>query len=177
MTPAIRRRIHAFRNALVLAADTRSHECFRMGRWQELNEFPHGCCDLASNFLAQYLQDSDPALQPVVLLMQTTADFREAEKSTIESHVIVELDGWYIDLTLNQFAEHKARVLIEQRTGTLGSLMRKLKAHDGSVTQKDISLNTFDEDGSGLYEWLRNTADRLLSVSDMQSAGGNNGNV
>lgn len=32
MTPEIRRRIHAFRNALVLAADTRSNECFRMGR-------------------------------------------------------------------------------------------------------------------------------------------------
>ncbi|HAU2802505.1 TPA: hypothetical protein O7142_003945 [Salmonella enterica] len=44
MTPEIRRRIHAFRNALVPAADTRSNECFRMGRWQELNAFPHGCC-------------------------------------------------------------------------------------------------------------------------------------
>ncbi len=37
MTPEIRRRIHAFRNALVLTADTRSNECFWMGRWQELN--------------------------------------------------------------------------------------------------------------------------------------------
>ncbi|MHA1163737.1 hypothetical protein [Enterobacter ludwigii] len=45
MTSDIKRRIHAFRNALVLAADTRSHECFHMGRWKELNEFPHGCCD------------------------------------------------------------------------------------------------------------------------------------
>ncbi|EGZ4069450.1 hypothetical protein AHY30_005031, partial [Salmonella enterica subsp. enterica serovar Lexington] len=46
MTPEIRRRIYAFRNALVLAADTRSNECFRMGHWKELNEFLH---DQASN--------------------------------------------------------------------------------------------------------------------------------
>lgn len=32
MTPEIRRRIHAFRNTLVPAADTRSNECFRMDR-------------------------------------------------------------------------------------------------------------------------------------------------
>ncbi|ENW8955360.1 TPA: hypothetical protein ACI7DF_004653 [Escherichia coli] len=53
MTPEIRRSIHAFRNALVPAADTRSNECFRMGQWQELNAFPHGCCALANpSFLA-----------------------------------------------------------------------------------------------------------------------------
>lgn len=53
MKDETRKRIHAFRNALVMAADTCSHECFLMGRWRELNSFPHGCCDLASNFLAQ----------------------------------------------------------------------------------------------------------------------------
>lgn len=47
MTPQIRRHIHALRNAFVLATETRSHECFRMGRFQELNELPHSCCDLA----------------------------------------------------------------------------------------------------------------------------------
>jgi hypothetical protein len=70
MNNEIRRRIHAFRIALVLAADTRSHECFHMGRWgKEMHSFPHGSCDLASNFLAQYLQDSDPSLQPVIVHM------------------------------------------------------------------------------------------------------------
>lgn len=38
MTSEIRRRIHAFRNALVLAADTRSHACFHMGRWHLYDE-------------------------------------------------------------------------------------------------------------------------------------------
>ncbi|HHR9682972.1 TPA: hypothetical protein ACTAOO_004160 [Salmonella enterica subsp. enterica] len=31
----------------------------------------------ASNFLAQYLQDSVPSLKPVVIHLQTTAEFRE----------------------------------------------------------------------------------------------------
>lgn len=37
-----------------------------------MNEFPHGCCDLSSNFLAQYLKDSYPALTPVIDHMETT---------------------------------------------------------------------------------------------------------
>lgn len=48
--PEIRRRVHDFSNAVVLAADTRSHECFQMGRWRiERNHFPYGCRDLASD--------------------------------------------------------------------------------------------------------------------------------
>lgn len=57
MDAEIKKLIHALRNALVMAADTRSHECFFMPRWSELNAFPHGCCDLASNFLAKYLSE------------------------------------------------------------------------------------------------------------------------
>ncbi|EIA1553226.1 hypothetical protein K6801_004429, partial [Salmonella enterica subsp. diarizonae] len=55
MNKEIKKLIHAFRNALVMAADTHSHACFDMPRWDELNTFPHGSCDLASNFLAKYL--------------------------------------------------------------------------------------------------------------------------
>ncbi|SMG61850.1 hypothetical protein [Cedecea sp. NFIX57] len=164
MNHLIRQRIHAFHNALVLAADTRPHECFGMGRWEELNAFPHGCCDLASNFLAQYLQDSDPALKPVIIHMQTTTDFRENEKSTIESHVIVRLDDWYIDLTLNQFAEHEERVVIEKPSGTLGTLLRAIRASDGEINERSIQLDAgLDIDGHALYAWLRATADSLLA--------------
>lgn len=164
MTPEIRRRIHAFRNALVLAADTRSNECFRMGRWQELNAFPHGCCDLASNFLAQYLQDGDPSLKLVIIHMETTEDFREEYRSTVKSHVIVEVTGWFVDLTLNQFAEYQDRVVIDDRTGTVGSLLRDIQASGGTVTKRCIQLDVGpDEDGHELYVWLRDTADTLLS--------------
>ncbi|ARB20114.1 MULTISPECIES: hypothetical protein [Klebsiella] len=164
MTPEIRRRIHAFRNALVLAADTRSNECFRMDRWKELNAFPHGCCDLASNFLAQYLQDGDPSLKPVIIHMETTEDFREENLSTVKSHVIVEVTGWFVDLTLNQFAEYQDRVVIDDRTGTVGSLLKDIQASGGTVTKRCIQLDAGpDEDGHELYVWLRDTADNLLT--------------
>lgn len=166
MTPEIRRHIHAFRNALVLAADTRSNECFRMGRWQELNAFPHGCCDLASNFLAQYLQDGDPSLKPVIIHMQTTEDFRDEYKSAIESHVIVEVTGWFVDLTLNQFAEYQNRVVIDDRTGTVAALLRNIQASGGIVTKRGIQLDAgLDEDGHELYDWLSATADSLMASS------------
>ncbi|EAN2294117.1 hypothetical protein LJ649_003377 [Salmonella enterica] len=166
MTPEIRRRIHAFRNALVLAADTRSNECFRMGRWQELNAFPHGCCDLASNFLAQYLQDSDPLLKPVIIHLQTTAEFRDEFKSSIESHVITEVTGWFVDLTLNQFAEYQDRVVIDDRTGTVAALLRDIQASGGTVTKRSIQLDAgLDEDGHELFDWLSATADNLLASS------------
>ncbi|KYZ74241.1 hypothetical protein [Klebsiella quasipneumoniae] len=164
MTPEIRRRIHAFRNALVLAADTRSNECFRMDRWKELNAFPHGYCDLASNFLAQYLQDGDPSLKPVIIHMETTEDFREENLSTVKSHVIVEVTGWFVDLTLNQFAEYQDRVVIDDRTGTVGSLLKDIQASGGTVTKRCIQLDAGpDEDGHELYVWLRDTADNLLT--------------
>lgn len=166
MTPEIKQRIHAFRNALMLAADTRSHECFSMGRWQtEMNQFPHGCCDLASNFLAQYLKDSDPTLEPVIVHMLTTPEFIEKHHSTIQSHVIVELNGWYIDLTLNQFEEYRNRVVISNRTGTLGSLLRCIRSCDGTIEKRAINLDSAQEDGRDLYDWLRTTADSLMASS------------
>jgi hypothetical protein len=172
MTPEIKQRIHAFRNALMLAADTRSHECFSMGRWQtEMNQFPHGCCDLASNFLAQYLKDSDPTLEPVIVHMQTTPEFREEHHSTIQSHVIVELNGWYIDLTLNQFEEYRNRVVISNRTGTLGTLCRHIPKYGGEIRKRSIQLNTATENGSELYTWLRTTADSLMASSRPSPAG------
>lgn len=170
MTPEIRRCIHAFRNALVLAADTRSHECFQMGRWQELNAFPHGCCDLASNFLAQYLQDTNPDLKPVVLHIQATEQFREDHNSTIHSHVVVEVAGWYIDLTLNQFSEHTNRVIIDDRTGTVGTLLRHIRYCGGETEERGIQLDTQKENGHDLYAWLRDTANSLLAASGPATA-------
>jgi hypothetical protein len=166
MTPEIRRRIHAFRNALVLAADTRSHECCGMKRWyQELNCFPRGCCNLASHFLAQYLKDSDKTLKPVIVSMATNADFcKNNEYSDIKSHVIVKLDGWLVDLTLNQFEAYHERVVIDGGNGPLYSLWRSIERAGGTVQESpDIQMNSgLDMDGSDLYEWLRATADSLL---------------
>ncbi|MFW5393268.1 hypothetical protein V1951_18465 [Yersinia sp. 2544 StPb PI] len=163
MTPNIKRRIHAFRNAMVLAADIRSYECFHLPRWrEELNGFPGGSCELASNFLAQYLKDCDPMLQPQIILMCTTEDFREEKGSSIRSHVIVKLDTWYIDLTLNQFPEYSSRVCIEEK-GMLATLIRDIRKFDGTVKTKEITLQAGILDGSELYQWLKDTASELLN--------------
>ncbi|HCR4046029.1 TPA: hypothetical protein OOF41_004261 [Citrobacter freundii] len=107
--------------------------------------------------------DSDPALSPVIVHMQTTEEFRRDEKSPIRSHVIVEVAGWFVDLTLNQFEEYEERVVIDDRTGVLGTLRRKIPFCGGKLTERGIQLDTVTEDGSELYDWLRATADRLLA--------------
>ncbi|EDS7589551.1 hypothetical protein AAQ05_004989 [Salmonella enterica subsp. diarizonae] len=46
--------------------------------------------------------------------------------------------GWFIDLTLNQFAKHRERVVIDDRTGTLGTLRRRIHDSGGTVTERGI---------------------------------------
>ncbi|EBA6646464.1 hypothetical protein ODS99_003712 [Salmonella enterica] len=68
-----------------------------------------------------------------------------------------------MDLTLNQFDEYKARVVIDDRTGILGSLRREILGYDGEEKELSIQLDTTTEDGSELYDWLRTTSDNLLT--------------
>lgn len=105
----------------------------------ELNDFPHGCRDLVSNFLAQHMNDSNHALKAVVLLIKTNRDFRDNENSTIDAHVILELDGWYIVLTLKQFAQYQHRVVIQKKSEKLGSLLRKIVEYGGSDRDENSS--------------------------------------
>ncbi|EBH4418499.1 hypothetical protein CW556_23425 [Salmonella enterica] len=70
---------------------------------------------------------------------------------------------WFVDLTINQFAEYKDRVVIDDRTGILGTLRREILEYDGKEKELSIQLDTTTEDGSELYDWLRTTADNLLT--------------
>ncbi|HAU2802506.1 TPA: hypothetical protein O7142_003946 [Salmonella enterica] len=98
--------------------------------------------------------------------METTKDFRDEHRSTIKSHVIVEVTGWFVDLTLNQFAEYQNRVVIDDRTGTVGALLRDIRASGGTVTERSIQLDAGPvEDGHELYDWLSTTADSLMASS------------
>ncbi|EOC0866009.1 hypothetical protein VG539_004044 [Cronobacter muytjensii] len=63
-----------------------------------MHNFPHGSCDMASNCLAQYLTDKKCG-HPCIIFM----DGSRLENSPVRAHVIVMLDGEYIDLTLDQF--------------------------------------------------------------------------
>ncbi|ENG5919956.1 TPA: hypothetical protein ACQVHG_000024 [Serratia marcescens] len=159
----IKRYIHAFRNALELGANSRSHECFHMGRWnKELNSFPYGCCDLASNFLAKYLKECDKSLEPKIIVMDASQTFREQENSSICGHVMVQLDDFKIDITLNQFKEYSERVIISNHCGILSNLVRNIERYGGKVIERDIDIDSASEDGSDLYQWVKKTADQLL---------------
>jgi len=161
MNSDIRKLIHAFRNAMVMAADTQSHECFQFHRWSELNSFPYGCCDLASNFLATFLNDKGHRAEIIWL----NNSLNEKEFSDMQSHVFVRLNGWHIDLTLCQFDNFNCRIRIEDsRTGTLGGLIRRNKEEDKTRTAvRDVNLDDACGSGLNLYRYVSNLADALLA--------------
>lgn len=101
-------------------------------------------------------------LEPKIILMCATEDFRKETGSSIWSHVIVKLDTWHIDLTLNQFPEYSSRVCIEEK-GTLTTLIRDIRKFGGRVMTKEITLQAGILDGSELYQWLKGTASELLN--------------
>jgi hypothetical protein len=153
-------RIRVFRQALEEAAREQPEECRNGTRCGELKNFPVGSCDLASNCLAQYLKDCGEKGEPVILSMEGNKDYREAENSTIHSHVIVILDGEYIDLTLDQFDEYTDYILAEplESGGVLGTLLRKIPQYEGKIETRRINL----EHIKGIYTWLRDRAEGIL---------------
>lgn len=154
-------RVKAFRQALEKAAREQPEECRNGSRWCELRRFPHGSCDLASNGLAQYLMDRE-GCHPCVIFMQGKADFQEAENSTVYGHVIVLLDGEYIDLTLDQFDEYPDYIPADpiESGGTLGTLLRNIMKHGDPVKTRKVNLNGME----CIYAWLLATADAVLAA-------------
>jgi len=145
-------RIKAFRRALELGAGERADGCRHFPRWkEELKNFPHGSCDLASNTLAQYLTDTE-GCHPCIIFMEGSAGFHEAENSTVHAHVIVLLDGEYIDLTLDQFDEYPGYIPYEpvESDGQIGKLLRNIMKHEDPVKTRQVDL----DDGEELYAWL-----------------------
>lgn len=154
-------RIRAFRKALEKAVRELPEEYRDGSRWCELKNFPAGSCDLASNTLAQYLMDTE-GCHPCIIFMQGNADFHIAESSTVHAHVIVLLDGEYIDLTLDQFAEYPEYISAEsvESGGPLGMLLRNIMKHEGPVKTRKVNL----DDMETIYAWLRDSADSILAA-------------
>ncbi|EZD09435.1 hypothetical protein BY93_22355, partial [Escherichia coli O157:H7 str. K6590] len=88
--------------------------------------------------------------------------FHEAENSTVHGHVIVLLDGEYIDLTLDQFDEYPDYIPYEpvESDGQIGKLLRNIMKHEDPVKTRQIDL----DGGEELYAWLRDTADEVLAA-------------
>lgn len=155
-------RIRALRQALEKAVRELPDEYRNGSRWCELKNFPAGSCDLASNCLAQYLKDCGERGEPGILFMCGNETFRKAENSTIHGHVIVILDGEYIDLTLDQFDEYADYIPAEslETGGVLGTLLRKIPKYEGEIETRRINLDRLQ----GIYAWLRNRADAMLKA-------------
>jgi len=161
-------RIRAFREALELAAAEQREEYRGLACWLDLKDFPGGSCDLASNFLARYLMDSDKGLHPCIICMCGNDTFREAESSTVNGHVIVMLDGNYIDLTLDQFEEYASYIQAEpiESGGVICSLLHKIHMHEGEISTRPVRIG----DGHDLFSLLSQSADELLaSYPEMQA--------
>ncbi|EHY5119855.1 hypothetical protein K4I43_004172 [Escherichia coli] len=155
-------RIKAFRRTLELGGGERADRCRHFPRWKtELRNFPHGSCDLASNTLAYYLKERERC-HPCIIFMEGNAGFHEAENSTVHGHVIVLLDGEYIDLTLDQFDEYPDYIPYEpvESDGQIGKLLRNIMKHEDPVKTRQIDL----DGGEDLYAWLRDTADEVLAA-------------
>ncbi|AWJ05690.1 TPA: hypothetical protein PBQ56_004295 [Escherichia coli] len=158
MDNELKKLIHAFRNALVMAADTHSFGCFSMPRWSELNSFPHGCCDLASNFLAQYL--TDYGYEPEIIWFECCEELNKY----IKSHVVVRINDYYVDLTRNQFDDHNGRVLIEDKFGSIPRLIKQIKSmNSNNVEDRNININTFNSSGYELYSYIKKIANNLIN--------------
>ncbi|WP_225622046.1 hypothetical protein [Citrobacter koseri] len=161
MNADTRARVEAFRRALELAAYERSGEPVP-SIWRDfLRAFPRGCCELASQTLAEYLTEDGSNLHPYVIGM----DWRVNAKDY--GHVIVALDGEYIDLTLDQFDGYDDRIVAEpiESGGQLGSFIQKVRSLGGTFWTRKVTLDVIPYEGHKLYGWLKATADSLLAAS------------
>ncbi|WP_233473712.1 hypothetical protein [Phytobacter diazotrophicus] len=161
MNADTRARVEAFRRALELAAYERSAEPVP-SVWRDfLRAFPLGCCELASQTLAEYLTEDGSNLHPYVIGM----DWRVNAKDY--GHVIVAFDGEYIDLTLDQFDGYDDRIVVEpvESGGQIAGFIQNVRAHGGTLTTRKVTLDVIPYEGHKLYGWLKATADSLLAAS------------
>lgn len=161
MNADTRARVEAFRRALELAAYDRAGEPVP-SVWRDcLKDFPDGCCELASQTLAEYLTEDGSNLHPCVIGMQWD------EGPDRHGHVIIALDGDYIDLTLNQFDGYDEWVVAEpiESGGQLGTFMQKVRNQGGTFTTRKRTFDGIPDQACNLYTWLKEVANSQLAAS------------
>lgn len=155
-------RVKAFRRAPELAAGERSGEQRVPSVWRNcLKDFPDGCCELASQTLVKYLMDHNKKLFPYVIGMQWD------DGPDRHGHVIVALDGEYIDLMLDQFDDYDDWIVAEpiESGRQLGTFMQKVRNQGGTFTTRELTFDGIPDDAYKLYTWLKEVADSLLAAS------------
>ncbi|KAA0260926.1 hypothetical protein [Hafnia alvei] len=161
MNADTRARVEAFRRALELAAYERSAEPVP-SVWRDfLRAFPLGCCELTSQTLAEYLTEDGSNLHPYIIAMAWT------ENAGYHGHVIVALDGEYIDLTLDQFDGYDDRIVVEpvESGGQIAGFIQKVRAHGGTLSTRERTFDGIPDQAWKLYAWLKEVADDLLAAS------------
>lgn len=149
--------VHRFRNALVRAAEIESYRLYKLGRWNELNSFPFGSCDIASNFLAMYLKEK--GIESKVIWCRNELEQYEA----VKSHVWLEVEDKFIDITISQFPEYdKSRINICKKNSptmlmTIYKHCKDLGHHN--FQERVIQLDSASEKGKLLYEEIKKLAD------------------
>lgn len=157
MTPETEARVKAFRQALEQAADEPV-----LSTWRDyLKAFPRGCCELASQTLAQYLMEEGSNLHPFIIGMAWD------DGPDRHGHVIVALDGEYIDLTLDQFDGYTDRIVAEpiESGGQIAAFIQTVRGLGGAFSTRKLTFDGIPAQAWKLYHWLKNTADRLLAAS------------
>ncbi|WP_432735201.1 hypothetical protein [Cronobacter sakazakii] len=165
MNANTRARLEAFRRALELAAGEAS-----LAAWRDvLKDFPAGCCELASQTLAEYLTEDGSNLHPYIIGMQWD------DGPDRHGHVIVALDGDYIDLTLDQFPGYHDRIVAEpvESGGQIAAFIQTVRDLGGTFTTRERTFDGIPDQAWKLYAWLKEVADSLLPASGQgRSPGG-----
>jgi len=154
-------RVEAFRRALELAAYERSGEPVPSVWRDYLKAFPLGCCELASQTLAEYLKENGSNLHPYIISMQWD------DGPHRHGHVIVALDGEYIDLTLDQLDGYDDRIVAEpvESGRQIAGFIQKVRGQGGTLTTRERTFDGIPDQAWKLYVWLKEVADDLLAAS------------
>lgn len=130
--------------------------------WRDfLRAFPDGCCELASQTLAEYLTEDGSNLYPYIIAMEWD------DGPDRHGHVIAALDGEYIDLTLDQFPGYRDRIVVEpvESGGQIAGFIQKVRAHGGTLSTRELTFDGIPDQAWKLYAWLKEVADDLLAAS------------
>ena len=151
--------IHKFRNALVKVIDTESYKYCHLDRWEELNSFPFGSCDIANNMLAEYLNQK--GFEPKIVWCNNNHE----DYPKVKSHVWIDVEDKFVDITINQFPDYvNDRVHIAPKNDP--NMLNKIYKHSKRQGEhhfclREIDLLTSTSSSSALFKEIVKIADAL----------------
>lgn len=89
------------------------------------------------------------------------------ENASNHGHVIVALNGEYIDLTLDQFPGYHDRIVAGpvESGRQIAGFIQKVRDQGGTLTTRERTFDGIPDQAWNLYAWLKEVADDLLATS------------